>query len=101
LAKFARNSFGVFNSGAQTKIRAVFTGWAARSVRETMWHSSQKIIKDSKGTVTATFDVTGTIEFKRWALGFGQHCRILSPKSLITELRDELGASLASYAGDS
>jgi predicted DNA-binding transcriptional regulator YafY len=101
LAKFAKNSFGVFNSGDQTKIKALFTGWAARSVRETMWHSSQKIVRDSKGTVTATFEVTGIVEFKRWALGFGRLCQVLRPDSLASELQDEFAAALENYAGDS
>ncbi len=101
LEQFVKNSFGVFQSDELAKIKARFTGWAARSVRETSWHSSQKIVDDSKGVVTATFEVAGTVEFKRWTLSFGQYCRVLSPKSLITELRDELAAATKNYAGDS
>ncbi len=101
LAKYIKGSFGVFQSDPLVKIKAEFTDWAARSVREMSWHSSQKIIRDRDGKVTATFNVAGTLEFKRWALGFGRHCRILSPQSLITEIRDECAASLENHVDNS
>ncbi len=101
LAKFVKGSFGVFRSGEHAKIRAEFTGWAATNVQEMSWHSSQKIVASRNGKVTATFEVTGTVEFKRWVLGFGRYCRVLTPKSLIIELREELDAAQANYSKES
>ncbi len=84
-----QGAFGVFQTGKQQKIRAQFTGWAATNVREMQWHPSQKIIKDSKEKVVATFDLGNTVEFKRWVLGFGRYAHVLSPKSLARAVREE------------
>ncbi|RKY23855.1 MAG: hypothetical protein DRP83_08565, partial [Planctomycetota bacterium] len=103
-----------FRADKKQKIRAEFTGWAATNLREIQWHPSQKILKDNgkgqakgkaegkaegkgkgdscgKGPkVVATFNLGSTVEFKRWLLGFGKHARIVSPKTLANDLRDEI-----------
>ena len=90
LAGHFQGAFGVFQTGKKQKIRAEFTGWAATNVREMQWHPSQKIIKDGGEKVVATFELGNTVEFKRWLLGFGRHARIVSPKALVEDLREEI-----------
>jgi len=97
LAGHFQGAFGVFQTGKKQKIRAEFTGWAATNVREMQWHPSQKITKDAGEKVAATFELGNTVEFKRWVLGFGRHARIVSPKALAEEIREE---HLAAADGD-
>ncbi len=113
LAGHFHGAFGIFRADKKQKIRAEFTGWAATNLREIQWHPSQKILKDNgkgqaegkgKGDscgqgpkVVATFNLGSTVEFKRWLLGFGKHARIVSPKSLANDLRDEIKSALAKY----
>jgi predicted DNA-binding transcriptional regulator YafY len=92
-----QGAFGVFQTGKKQKIRVEFTGWAATNVREMQWHPSQKIIKDGKDAVVVTFDLGNTVEFKRWVLGFGRCARVLSPKELAADLRNELKQAYSRY----
>jgi predicted DNA-binding transcriptional regulator YafY len=97
LAGHLQATFGVFHAGKKQKIRAEFTGWAATNVRELLWHHSQKFVKDDGQRVVATFELGNTVEFKRWILGFGQHARVLAPKSLAEEIRSELQSAVNRY----
>jgi len=89
LAGHCQGAFGVFQTGKKQKIRAEFTGWAATNLREMQWHPSQKITKDADDKVIATFDLGNTVEFKRWVLGFGRYAKVIRPKSLADEIRQE------------
>ncbi len=97
LAGHFQGAFGVFQAKKKQKIRVEFTGWAATNVREMQWHPTQKIVKDAGDKVVATFDLGNTVEFKRWVLGFGLHARIISPKALAEDLRDEIQSMAKNY----
>jgi predicted DNA-binding transcriptional regulator YafY len=97
LAGHFQGAFGVFQTGKKQKIRVEFTGWAATNVREMQWHPSQKVIKDGKDAAVVTFDLGNTVEFKRWLLGFGRCARVLSPKELAADLRNELKQAYSRY----
>lgn len=92
-----QGAFGVFQTQKARKIRVEFTGWAATNVREMQWHPSQKIVKDGKDAVVATFELGNTVEFKRWLLGFGGYARVISPSDLVAEVRRELQVALGKY----
>ena len=98
LAGHLQGTFGVFQTQKSQTIRVEFTGWAAANVREMQWHPSQRISKDTGKKVIATFELGNTVEFKRWVLGFGPHARIVSPKALVAELRDDLKRALSHYS---
>lgn len=97
LRAYTHGSFGIFTSGKFQTIRARFTGWAATSLREMTWHTSQKIVKDTKAGVVAEFELSDTTEFRRWILGFGGQATITSPKSLATAIQSELKATCGAY----
>ena len=79
------------------RICVEFTDRAARDVRKMRWHPSQEIVKDTGQTVTASFLLDDTVEFKRWILSFGRHARILTPKSLADDICDEAHQITANY----
>lgn len=103
LARHTRGAFGVFSpserggDAEQQTIRVRFTGWAATNVREHRWHPSQRIVEDDGETVTATFELSSTVEFKRWLLGFGRHATVRAPESVAREIADELAAACGHY----
>jgi len=97
LAKHTHGAFGVFGPGKVQTIRARFTGWAATNVREHRWHASQKTLKDDGEAVVTEFELSNTIEFKRWLLGFGRHAVVLKPKKLAAAVGEELAAARELY----
>jgi proteasome accessory factor B len=97
LVKHTYGAFGIFGPGKFQTIRVKFTGWAALNVREHRWHHSQKITSDTEKGLTAEFELSNTVEFKRWVLGFGRHAVVVKPKKLAKEIADELTAARESY----
>ena len=98
LAGHLQGAFGVFKTGKKQTIRVEFTGWAATNVREMQWHPSQKIVKDGKDKVVATFELGNTVEFKRWLLGFGPAATVIKPESFAKEIAQTLEQSVGNYA---
>jgi len=97
LAKHTYGAFGIFGPGKYQTVRVKFTDWAAINVREHRWHHSQKITSDTKKGLTAEFELSNTIEFKRWVLGFGRYAVVVKPKKLAKDIADELTAARESY----
>ncbi len=98
LAAYTHDTFGVFSPGKLQTIRVKFTGWAATNVREQKWHHSQKVVKDNDEHLVAEFELSNTVEFKRWLLGFGRHAVVLKPKRLVREVASELIAATEAYS---
>lgn len=97
LVRHTLGSFGVFGPGTVRTIRVRFADWAATNVREHKWHHSQRILTDDANVLVAEFDLSSTVEFKRWLLGFGRHAVALKPKNLVNEIAEELQAARSSY----
>jgi len=97
LAGHFQGAFGVFGPGKKQKIQMELTDWAATNVRESCWHPSQRIVSDDGQKVIVTFELSNTVEFKRWVLGFGRHARVIRPKPLAEEIRQELHAAVQQY----
>ena len=107
LRAWTQGAFGVFGPGKFETIKVRFSGWAATNVREHQWHPSQRVVKDGKDSLVATFELSDATEFKRWLLGYGRWAKVLSPKRLASDLKAEFRESCRSYgircraAGDS
>lgn len=99
LAKHTRGAFGVFGPGRPQRVRVRLDGWAATNVREHLWHPSQKIVRDAGERVVAEFQLSSTVEFKRWVLGFGARARVLAPAELAREVAAELSEAARLYDG--
>ncbi len=92
--------FGIFSaSGRMQKIKIRLQDWAANSVRESRYHSSQRILKDDGDRVTVRFELADTTELKRWLLGFGVCAQVLAPESLVDEMAAEIKEMAEMYAG--
>lgn len=97
LAQHTHGSFGVFGPGRFETVRVKFSGWAATNVREQQWHSSQTIVKDAGDHLVAEFELSSTVEFKRWLLGFGKQAVVMKPKAMALEVAREVASSCNSY----
>ncbi len=97
LRAHTRGAFGVFGPGRFETVHARFTGWAATNVRENEWHRSQKIVTDDGAVLTAEWELSSTVEFKRWLLGFGRHATVLKPERLAREIAEEFAVAERNY----
>lgn len=90
-------SFGIFHGDGEVHVKVRFSPTVARYVRESRWHSSQKMTPEKDGGVLAEFDLGGTEEIMRWLLGFGRHAVVLEPEELRENIAEESLALVMLY----
>jgi proteasome accessory factor B len=63
-------------------VRIRFDPWAARLVSERLWHESQELRPLKGGGIELRLELAGLHEVERWILSWGEHAKVLAPKSL-------------------
>jgi predicted DNA-binding transcriptional regulator YafY len=57
---------------------------------EHIWHEGQTVEQNEDGSVIVSFETTQLPEVKRLVLGQGRTVKILEPKELVDEIKEEL-----------
>ncbi|MDR0706001.1 MAG: WYL domain-containing protein [Planctomycetaceae bacterium] len=98
LAKYYRNSFGVFitNEPAQ-KVRIRIAPKMARYVQEHHWHETQKFKVQKDRSIIVEFELAPTQELINWILKFGKSAEVLKPPALRQKIKDEITEMLKHY----
>jgi len=89
-----RNAFGIVREKA-VPVRVWFSSAVAHSVRDRIWHPSQRVVNHPDGAVSIAFEAGGALEIISWVLSYGRHAEILEPR----ELRDEVAAIVEDMEG--
>jgi predicted DNA-binding transcriptional regulator YafY len=93
------NSLDVFRGDGQSReIRVRFDSWAARLVRERLWHSSQRLENLPDGGCEVSLQLSSLEEVERWILGYAGHARAVAPPELVERLRCAVAQLSAMYA---
>lgn len=79
------------------RVKVRFSPAAARYVEEGRWHASQRLTRQSDGSLVAELHLSVTEEIKRWVLGFGKEAEVLEPEELRKEMAQELQTLLSQY----
>jgi hypothetical protein len=74
-----------------------FSKRIAPYIRETCWHSSQKITPQSDGGILFQVEVSEPKEVGWWVLQWGAEAEVLEPKSLRRELQETAERLLTLY----
>lgn len=77
-------------------VRLRFAPAAAARVRETRWHSSQRLQELDSG-LELTLTVSSTVELRPWILGWGSLCEVVEPEELRADIAAELARAAAAY----
>lgn len=81
------------------KVTVRFSKRIAPYIRETCWHSSQKITPQRDGGVLFEVEVSEPKEVGWWVLQWGAEAEVLKPESLREELRQTAKALGVLYGG--
>jgi proteasome accessory factor B len=84
--KLLAGSFGVFAGGKPQEMRIWFDSFAARLVRERIWHHSQQITDLQDGEIELRLTLTSTVEVLPWILGWQNHAKVLEPAELVDQV---------------
>jgi proteasome accessory factor B len=87
LEDYLGRAWAIIPQGRIYHVKLRFLPMVARNVAEVHWHSTQTIIYNSDGSITAEFRVDGLGEITWWILGYGDQVRVLEPKTLRKKIR--------------
>lgn len=82
LKAYFGNAWSVYRGEQSHHVELLFSKDAAEVVTETVWHHTQKVQRNSDGTVTMTFTVDGLNEIVRWVLGWAGRVKVIQPQEL-------------------
>ena len=88
------SSMGVF-WGEPERVVLEFAARHAPYVQGRLWHPSQQTEVHADGRLTMTLDVSTDWALRSWILGFGSGVKIVEPKKLAKELKEEHRKALA------
>lgn len=86
---YLQNTWGV-ERGKVVEVKLLFSGFAAKFVKEFNWHPSQEIEVINDEQILFSVKTGSMKEIKSWILGFGSEVRVLKPE----ELREEVIAEI-------
>lgn len=75
----------MYGKGELVHVKLRFSQFVSRRVRETTWHTSQKLTDAHDGLIWEA-DIGDITEIRPWIRGWGAECEVLEPE----ELRDDL-----------
>lgn len=96
--KLSGSHFGVHWSDEEFEVRILFAKEVASYVRERQWHSTQTIKERQDGSLILTMTVNHLLELKRWVLSWGAAAQVLSPLSLVEDMRNSTQSMAALYS---
>jgi len=86
------NAWNMICGPEDVEVHLRFTKKVARNVSAVNWHKTQKIKKNSDGSIDFFVKVSGTMEILWWILGYGKEVEVLEPDSLRQEIREHIQA---------
>jgi predicted DNA-binding transcriptional regulator YafY len=95
-AAFA-HSIGI-NEGPPEHVELAFEPRIAPYVRERQWHPSQRNADRKDGGVVLSLDVCNDWALRSWILSFGPLARVLKPRALADQIKDEITRAAERYA---
>lgn len=95
---YLRNAWGIWTSDQEpVEVVLRFHPRVAMRVRETRWHSSQRIEEQADGYLLWRVQVAEPQEMLPWARGWGADCQVLEPDSLRKALETEVQKLIKLY----
>ncbi|HEX7492402.1 MAG TPA: transcriptional regulator [Candidatus Limnocylindrales bacterium] len=90
-------AWGVITDQEEVEILLRFDAAIAGLVTETTWHPTEHVTHEEDGTVLWRAHVPGTVEIRRWILGWGAQVEVLAPPELREEVAETYRKAAARY----
>jgi len=82
LSEYLGRAWSMIPEGRIYHVKLSFLPKVAENVTEVLWHSTQKVRRNSDGTAVMEFRVDGLGEIIWWILGYGDQVEVLAPAVL-------------------
>jgi proteasome accessory factor B len=98
LQQHLTTTFGIYHGGGKPfHIRIRFAPEAARYVEEHRWHASQKLTRQTDGSVVLELELSRLEEVKSWVLSFGAKAMVEEPEELRGMMGEDARLLSSSY----
>ena len=97
IESYFKDSFGIFESKVVHNVKLKVMNESVRYVKEREWHKSQKITQLKDGSIYLEFRVNNLTEVLMWVLSMGKDCKVIQPKLLINDIKNELKGATSNY----
>jgi predicted DNA-binding transcriptional regulator YafY len=94
---YFQGELGIWRSPERHKVVIDFDATAASYVRTRRVHVTQKLAGIAGGGIRLSMTVGSLKPVVSWVLEWGPRARVVEPKELVEQVRDELGRALALY----
>ncbi len=75
-------AFGVLTGDKEHTVKLKFDQYAARYIREKVWHPTQTLVEQKDGSILLTFRLNSLTEIQSWVLSWGEHIEVKNPAEL-------------------
>ena len=90
LREYFGNAWSVYRGDQSYIVELLFDKSVSRTVVETHWHHTQKVIRNRDGSVTLKFLVDGLDEIEHWIMGWTGNVEIIQPSELRQSVLERL-----------
>ncbi len=92
-------TMGVMREEKPYNLRVKFDNYCAPYIKERIWHSGQKIKENKDGSIIflSPHETTHKDHILQWVMSWGEHAKIISPKSLVDKIKVQLTNTLQQY----
>ncbi len=97
ISDFLKVPFGLFH-GKPISVKVIFDKELRDYIMGRTWHPSQKIKELKDGRILLSITASGKEEIKAWILSFGPKAKVILPKFLTEEIKEDISRTLASYS---
>lgn len=95
---FLKDAWGIwFTEEAPVMVQLRFSARAARRVKETRWHRSERVAEEPDGSLIWTGWIAEPTEMLPWIKGWGAEVEVLAPAKIRTQLYEEAKKMLELY----
>lgn len=99
LKRFFGNAWSMIREpGPDQEVVVRFSPLVAQNVSEVAWHSTQRVLWNSDGSLDFSVTVSGLNEISWWILGYGKEAEVLKPLKLRQMIRKHAEEMLAKYS---
>jgi proteasome accessory factor B len=92
-------TMGVMREEKPYNLRIEFDSYCAPYIKERKWNPGQMIKQNKDGTIifSSPAETTHKDHILQWIMSWGEHAKVISPKSLIDRMKISLSKSLQNY----
>lgn len=95
--QYAEGHFAMFRGGKPRTVKIAFKPFFAQIIKDRKWHDSQTIRQRKDGSIILSMKVSNLTGVKWWVLSWGSGAKVLSPKKLVEDIKNELKTMAEAY----